>query len=91
MCGETEARGTTGFGLWEPGWLQVWAEGDSRVVPQGTNFPLKQSLEWQEAKRSRLLPILLPAQAGPPLAPSLCLLSAQPQGDGVPFGGLSPA
>lgn len=67
MCGETEARGTTGFGPWEPGWLQVRAEGDSWVVLQGTNFPLKQDLEWQGAERSHPLPIVpvCPGRATP--------------------------
>lgn len=76
VCGETEAHGTAGFGLWELVWLQVWAEGDSRVVLQGASFSLKRSLERQEAASSHPLP----AQAGPPLAPSLCLLAPRTWG-----------
>lgn len=78
VCGETEAHGTAGFSLWELGWLRVWVEGDSRVVLQGTSFLLKWSPEWQEAACSHPLPVL-PAQAGPPLAP-LCLLSPRTWG-----------
>lgn len=76
LCGETEACGATGFGPWGG---RGGAERDPGWAP-GLRFPLKRSLELQEAAHGRPLP-----------ATSLSSGWGHGVGHGVPLSDPSPA